>query len=504
MSKNTIIKGTFILTIAGLLTRIIGFFYKIFLSKALGAELLGVYSLIFPIYGICFTLYASGIQTGISKLVAEEIGYGNEQRARKVLRTGVLISFTIAITLSVLLYQTSDWIATYYLLEPKCASSLRILAYLFPFCGITACINGYYFGKKKASVPAATQLLEQVVRVSFVYLFALWLGEGDFSVTCELAVWGIVLGEIASNLYNIISLQFGKLKIPDLDASSPSFVKPLAKITLPLTMNRLLLSVLHSIETVMIPAMLKKSGLSTAEALSLFGILNGMAIPFLMFPSTITNSLSVLLLPAISEAQAKKNVRLISHTVSISLKYSLILGIFSTAFFAYFGKQLGYCVYGIKEAGTYLAILSWLCPLLYSATTLSSIINGLGKAHLTFINSIIGMSFRILLLAFIVPKYGIMGFFITYLISQLVITGLDVFVVCKNISFPLDPINSVVKPAITVLFFGSLLYHLYKFLLTVTRINELVIIIGCCVIMSIGTLFILKWFGAIKKGEWHS
>jgi len=66
MSKNTIIKGTLILTFAGLLTRLIGFFYRIFLSKALGAETLGLYQLIFPVYGICFTIYASGIQTAIS------------------------------------------------------------------------------------------------------------------------------------------------------------------------------------------------------------------------------------------------------------------------------------------------------------------------------------------------------------------------------------------------------------------------------------------------------
>lgn len=505
MRKNTIIKGTLILTIAGLLTRIIGFFYKIFLSKALGAEKLGVYSLIFPIYGICFTLYASGIQTGISKLVAEEFGKKNEKNAKKILRTGMLASFSIALILSFLVYFASDWIAKNYLLEPETASSLRVLAYVFPFCGITACINGYYYGKKKAGVPASTQLLEQIVRVAFVYFTALAFGKGNLSITCELAVWGIVIGEIASNLFNIISLRFQPL-IQDKKnqgRSSNSFALPLAKISLPLSMNRLLISILHSLEAIMIPTMLKRSGLSTAQALSLFGILNGMTLPFLMFPSTITNSLSVLLLPAISEAKAKENNKLIAHTVSVSLKYSLILGIFSTGFFIYFGEPLGMSVFKIKEAGIYLTILAWLCPFLYATTTLSSVINGLGKAHLTFVNSVIGLSFRIILLACLVPSFGIQGYLISLLVSQLLITGLDFYIVYKYIPFPLDAINSVVKPSIIVWFTSSFMYRLYEFVITISTWNHTLLILACCIILALAYLAILTIFQAIKRGEWH-
>lgn len=503
MRKNTIIKGTLILTVAGLLTRFIGFFYKIFLSNALGAEKLGVYSLIFPIYGICYTLYASGIQTGISKLVAEEYGKGNERNAKKILRTGLLASICIAFVLSLLIYFGSDFIAINYLMESDSAASLRVLSYIFPFCGITACINGYYYGKKKAGIPASTQLLEQIVRVGFVYFIALFFGEGNLKITCELAVWGIVVGEIASNIFNIVSLRFQKDDKDYKCQNQTSFAKPLGKISLPLSLNRLLISILHSVEAVMIPTMLRRSGLSTAEALSLFGILNGMTLPFLLFPSTITNSLSVLLLPAISEAKAKENNKIISHTVSVSLKYSLILGIFSAGFFIYFGDPLGMSVFHIKEAGSYLTILAWLCPFLYAATTLSSIINGLGKAHLTFVNSIIGLTFRIILLACFVPRFGIMGYLVSLLVSQLLITGLDFFIVCKFISFPLDAVNSVVKPAIIVWFSCSFMYRVYEFVITVTSFNQTIIILACCALLSLINVAILKSFHAIVRGEWH-
>ncbi|WP_312495517.1 oligosaccharide flippase family protein, partial [Anaerosporobacter sp.] len=102
MSKNSIIKGTLILTIAGFATRIIGFFYRIYLSNLLRPEDMGVYQLIFPVYGICFTLYASGIQTSISRLVAAEIGKHDTSNLKRILRTGMTFSLLIAITLSIL------------------------------------------------------------------------------------------------------------------------------------------------------------------------------------------------------------------------------------------------------------------------------------------------------------------------------------------------------------------------------------------------------------------
>jgi stage V sporulation protein B len=206
MKRSNILRGTIILTIAGFITRFIGFFYRIFLSNTMGAELMGIYQLIFPVYGICFTIYATGIQTSISQMVAAELGRGNKKNVKKILSVGLLLSVSLAVLLSLLLYLKADLVASRFLLEKRSVDSLRILAAAFPFCGITACINGYYYGLKKAGVPAVTQLLEQVIRVIFVYILAIYAGNGDGRVTCELAVIGLVIGEIASCIYNSVSL----------------------------------------------------------------------------------------------------------------------------------------------------------------------------------------------------------------------------------------------------------------------------------------------------------
>lgn len=506
MSKNTLIKGTLILTITGFATRFMGIFYKIYLAKIMGAEMMGVYQLIFPVYGICFTLYGSGLQTSISRLVAAERGKNNSKNIKKILAIGLLFSVAIALTLSVILFNNSEFIATRFLTEPRSASSLRILALVFPFCGITACINGYYYGIKQATVPATSQLLEQITRILSVYIIVAIMGKGDVALTCELAVIGLVLGEIVSNIYNLFCFFFESLrnKHPGTTYHSMDYLRMakrenipynLLKLSIPLTSNRLLISILQSFEAVLIPNMLKQSGLSTAQALSIYGILIGMSMPFIMFPSTITNSFAVMLLPTVSEAQSASNDRFIDITASSSLKYSLIVGILSTGVFIIFGNSLGTIIFNNELAGRFLITLAWLCPFLYLTTTLGSIINGLGKTHLTFFNTIVGLAIRILFVFFAVPIKGISGYLIGMLISQLVISVLDVIALTKNVHVSFNAFDSILKPGIIITFLGFFTMHLYEYFSVVLDMHPLLILMLFCSILCIayvGLLFITK------------
>lgn len=493
-NRNNIFKGTMILTLAGFITRLIGFFYKIFLSNTMGAELLGIYQLIFPVYGICFTIYATGIQTSISRLVAAEMGKRNDKNVRRILRIGLFLSVSLAFILSLLIYRYSDIIALRFLLEKRSASSLRILAVVFPFCGVTSCINGYYYGLKKAGVPALTQLVEQVIRVIAVYLIALYAGNGNLKVTCEMAVIGVVAGEIASCIYNFISLYITKspkeilLLGPDINAKASGrrkITKELLTLSVPLSANRLLISILHSIESILIPTMLRRSGLSTSDALSVFGILNSMSLPFILFPTAVINALAVLLLPTISEAQAVNNKHLIGRTTAVSVKYSLIIGIISTGVFVIFGKDLGTSVFHNELAGSYLIILAWLCPFIYLTTTLGSIINGLGKAHITFINALLGALSKILLICILIPKSGINGYLISVLIGQLIVTTLDTVAVARNVHFSFNAIDFILKPAIITAFGGFLLKASYDYLKKPHFSGSIIFILSFCMLYCI-------------------
>lgn len=422
----------------------------------------------------------------------------------KILRIGLIISVSLAFILSLLVYQFAGLIATRFLMEPRTLESLRILAVVFPFCGVTACINGYYYGLKKAGVPASTQLVEQIIRVIVVYIIALYAGGGEMKVTLQLAAFGLVIGEVASSIYNLCSMFVSRspseafISGPDPNAkvdSRTQITKNLLALSVPLSANRLLLSILHSIEAILIPAMLRRFGLETKDALATFGILNGMSIPFIMFPTAVINALAVLVLPTISEAQATNNQPLIGKTTSIAIKYSIIIGILSTGLFVIFGKDLGNTIFHNELAGSYLLILAWLCPLIYLTTTLSSIINGLGKAHVTFANSIISSICKIALVVVLIPTKGITGYLIALLIGQFIVTGLDSFAVIRNVHFSINMADTIIKPGIIIALAGFLIKSSYEYIKKMTHINEVLFLLSFCLLLCVicsGLLFVTK------------
>lgn len=473
MIKSTLIKGTFILTIAGFLTRILGFFYKIYLSNILGSENLGIYQLIFPIYSLFFTLYAGGIQTAISKLVAE-------RPSKKILAKGAFLSLFLAFLCSILLYTNSDFFANVIIKESRCAFSLKLLALVFPFCSITSCINGFYYGLKKTNVPAVTQLLEQIGRIVFSYVIILLYLPNAKNLSCEFAVLAMVVGEAISALYNLCSLVFCKTDTKQNSTKQEHLYKKILLFALPLTATHLIVSVLHSIESILIPNMLKISGLTTKEALCIYGVLTGMSMSLLMFPSTITNSLSVLLLPSISEAKASKQNKYIRSITENTIKYSLLIGLFCTFVFLLFGDELGYSFFHNELSGKFLRNLSWLCPLLYVGTTLSSILNGVGHISTTFITTVAGLSLRVLLLIILIPNKGISGYFFALLISQFVLTLLNFYYVKKSLFFSFDSYNWLVKPIFFLVFWGFFVLKIWQFFHTHITLPSLVLLGICC------------------------
>ena len=503
--KNAILKGTILLTVTGLITRILGFYYRICLADALGAEYLGIYQLVFPVYGICYTLYASGIQTAVSKLVAEENSRGNITLTSCLMRRSMLLAFGISLALSILVYFGAEPCARYFLMEVRAADSLRILSLVFPFCAVTACINGYYIGCKKTAVPAFTQLLEQIVRIGLVLYLVTLPSFSNEESRCLAAVIGLVLGEVASNLFNCIAYRMHKNKL--LRHASPcettGLTKRLLALSMPLSLNRLIINILHSVESVFIPGMLRLSGLTNSDALSLYGILNGMAIPFILFPSAIPGALSVLLLPAVSENLDEQNRPRLQQCVGNAVKYSVVIGLFSTAVFFYFGRDIGTAVYHNTLAGEYIRILSPLCPLLYLSTTLGSVINGLGKPHLSFFTTVGGLLVRLAVIVFVVPKTGIYGVLLGLLVSQLVSTLFDAFLVLKYCkAFP--PVSQwLVLPALYAFLPAQLFVLFYRFLQKETQFPSILLLLLVCGIYCVSYVALLLFGKIIRKEDWR-
>lgn len=420
--KHALIKGTFILTAAGFATRFMGFFYRIFLSHAFGEEGVGLYQLIFPIYALCFSFTAAGIETALSRCVARRLTCGQRKEARELLYTSIIFTTALSCIVTILLQYYAPLLSERFLKDERCAELLVLLSYAFPFAAIHSCIVGYYLGAKETGVPAVSQLIEQTVRILSVYLiyrFSLIQGNETGVI---LAVAGLIFGEIASSFYCLFRIRRGSFLAP-LNRLKPSAFflhgKELLFLSCPLTANRVLLNVLQSVESISIPIRLEMFGMLRSEALSTYGVLTGMALPCILFPSAITNSVSTMLLPTVAEIQALNDKREMSSIIQKSVYYCIFLGSACCVFLLAFGGFIGTFVFHSPLAGKFITAMSWLCPFLYTNNTLISILNGIGKTYLSFAINSLSLGIRIASVFVFIPLYGIFGYLWGLLASQI-------------------------------------------------------------------------------------
>ena len=451
---HPLITGTAILTLTGLVSRFIGFFYRIFLSNVFGAEGMGIYQLISPVLALSFSLTVSGIQTAISKYVANETSTRDYKNSFRTLWAGFLLAMALSIACALTIYLYADQIAVTFLLEERTAPLLRIIALSIPMASVHSCINGYFYGIRKTAIPAFSQLAEQVCRVGSVYLIYFVCRKHGFVPTISFAVTGLVIGGSASMIVSVVAILARAHHVfPNSKSAGRSFFhqhRPtpvsgnarrqaslplsavisvyrritgqLLRLAVPLSANRLILNLLQSVEAIYIPNRLMAYGLDNADALGVYGVLTGMSLPLILFPSAITNSISVLLLPIVSEADANGNQAAVKRAILTSIRSCLLLGFACTAMFLLFGRTAGRLLYGSELAGSFILTLSFLCPFMYIASMLNSILNGIGKTIQTFLFSVISLLLRLLFVFFAIPRFGIQGYLWGMLASQMLQT----------------------------------------------------------------------------------
>lgn len=438
LSKHPIITGTLILSLTNIASRVIGFFYRVYLSRIFGAENMGVIQLTGPVSAMAFALTGAGMQTAISKCVSAVSGT-EKKRRHQYLYYGLAFVLIISFLCGYFVYTNADLIAIRFLSESRTAPLLRVLALSFPLSAAHACINGYFLGKSETAIPAASQLIEQLVRVCVVYICCTsFLSTGD-TPDLVFTAWGACIGEAAALCVTGIALIFGNHRkkeglklISHPSNQDKNILASLLKMALPLNANRMAVNFLQSIEAIRIPIMLQLYGMSDSDALSIYGILTGMALPVLFFPGAFTSALSTMLLPAISEAHSKNDKERIK-TITVNATFVVVFaGLLFGILFFMFSDFLGNVVFDEPLAGTYIRALCMLCPFMYVNGIFSSILQGMGRVMNIFFINITGLLIRLAFVFFLIPHIGIQGYLIGLLVSQLYSSVMFLWYCCRR------------------------------------------------------------------------
>lgn len=422
MKIPNLVFSTLVLFISNLVVRILGFVYKVFLSKIIGEHGLGIYHVLFNFLMICLALTTTGIPTTLSCLVAKEKVLGNKHNSNILFISTLYISFFISLAISLLISFNAKYISL------KLLGNESLSLFIFAICPaivvitISNVLRGYYYGLKDVIIPAVGQVLEQVCRIGFVFLIIMYLNYNHLN--SYIALLGISIGEAINILFMSISLYKNSNLSNKYTINIKHFYNvsiDTIKTSIPITCNRISNILLHSLSSIIVPSRLVLSGISYSSALSIYGIISGMVMPFVYLPFTLGSALVVNLIPSISQEMSLSRYKYAKRKIFYSLLLSLLVGLVCSIFFYFFGYDLCLFLFDNRSAGFYLKYMS-LVPLFFLLNqTLSAILHSIGKEVLSSIITIICMFIQLISLYILlpIPNINIYGYIFTVTIVSL-------------------------------------------------------------------------------------
>ena len=423
MSKKTFLKGTIILTSAGFLTRILGFVFRIFLSRNIGSEGMGLYQLIMPVVSVCYAIGIAGLEVSVSRYTAFYATKGKHAAAVKTALLCSCISIALCMVCSLCTYIFADFIAAAVFHNSLCGSLIKIVSFSVPLSCIHCMVSAYYIGQEKTGVPAASQFFEQIIRILSVYITVKIMHESGRTPDATVGAVGLVAGEFGAALFCttsiIISRHSHSAPKPDTFPTKKNLAAKLPdiiKTSLPISLNRVVLHGIQSVEAALIPLMLQIYGLSSAQALSIYGIVTGMALPVILFPSTLSNSVAQMLLPSVAKIQDSKEK--LKKSGMMAMIFSVTFGFVCIIIYVTIGARLAALVFDETVLYDYIRIMAWLCPFIFISATYKSMLHALGKTSRVFVNSMLSEILNLICVVALIPQMGIYAYLLGLLFSQ--------------------------------------------------------------------------------------
>lgn len=473
MKRTVFIKNTAILTVTGIVLRIMGMVFRVFLASRIGSEGIGLYTLIFSVYILASAFASSGITTAVTRLCSEELVMGNRDGIKKIMTASVTVTLLFSAFSFVTVFFGSDIIAERYISDLRSAPSLKILCFALPFVAVSSCIKGYFVSRRKVTVNSSVSIGEQLVRIAFALYFILKFSECPAEKICSFIILADVIAEAVSCfcLYLVYMSDVKNIcRGEKIYVSHPK--KKILKIALPLMSGRYLTSAFRTTENMIVPLMLSRFNGSYPLSLSFFGAVKGMAVPLLFFPSALLSSVSALLIPEMSEALVKKRPYVIRSGVKKCLTATFLLGTLAGALFFFVGKDAGILVYSDENAGDIIRKLSFIVPFMYVDSLCDGLLKGLGEEKATLKIAVTDSAVRIALILLLLPRLGENGFIYIMYVSNLLTCALSVIRLVKVTKVKMKAFFEIILPFVSAVCFALAYSKIFSFVsLPIIRIT---------------------------------
>lgn len=440
MSK--FLKGTFILLMAGLVTRVLGFINRIVIARFIGEEGVGLYMMAFPTMMLVVTITQLGLPVAISKNVAEAEAKGDFPKIKKILVVSLATTISLSIIFTPALIFLAPYLSETLFTDPRTQLPLLAIAPIVPIVAISSVLRGYFQGRQNMRPSAISQVIEQLVRITLIAVLTKTFMPYGIEYAAAAAMVASVIGELISLLYLMTTFKLKKKfrlrkNFFQYVHSGKSTFNELMSIALPTTGSRLIGSISWFFEPIVVAHSLAIAGVAAVAATKQYGALTGFAMPLLLLPSFITYSLSTSLVPAISEANSKKNGKVIEHLLQQSLRFSLLTGGLAVVVLYVLADPLMTLMYGTSNGSQFITLMAPFFLFYYFQGPLQAALQALDLARAAMINSLIGNLAKtaVIFLLASQPAFGINGVALGMVMGIVLITLLHFATMLKAVSF---------------------------------------------------------------------
>ena len=450
MTKKHFVLNTFIITLTSFFLKGAGMFFKVYLSNKIGAEGMGLYQLIFSVYIFLIALTSSGVTIAVSSIVSCQIDKCAQKRIRYIVRCALFYVSVISFAVCLIMNFFADEISVYFVKDIRCTECIKILCISLAFIGFSAVFKGYFTAKNKVYHISNSQILEDFIKIFTVMFIFSKYGVKDIVTSCKIIMISIVLGEAASCLF---LFTFYKKSVKGVGILKDKLISnKLYSTIFTISLGGIISSFLHTTENVLIPSGLLKYGNSSNKALSLYGELKGMAMPLLLFPSSVISAFSTLLVPEVSKLGALNQNKKINYTIYRVFQITLVISILIMGIFVSYSDKISMLIYKNKEVGTIMKILSFYLPFMYLDGVIFAFLTGLGEQKTATKIMSIDSFIRVLLVYFLVPKFGFYGIIIMLYISNFLTPVWGGIELLRKTGAKIDLIKLLFLPSLSVLF----------------------------------------------------
>ncbi len=435
-----------VLSVTSLVMQSISLAFGIFISSRVGAEGMGLYSLVMAASGLAVTFATSGIHLATVRLVSEATARDSDRDVRESMKRCIAYALVFGAAAFAIMFSLADTVGTKLLGEPRTVTCLKITAVSMPFIALSTTFSGYFSAVRRVTKSAAVRVADGLLSIGAVAVgLEILLPMGT-----EYACIAITLGNAFSECMTFILMLV--LFLADIKRygrggeMQRGLSKKMLGITVPVALTAYFKSGLSTAKNLLIPESLRKYGNDRGTALAQYGMLTGMAMPVITFPQVIISSFSGLMVPEITGAREKKHYNNVRYIITRITGIVTVFSIGAAAALFTFGKDIGMVFYSDASAAKYIRMLSPLVPVLYTDGIVDAALTGLNEQVKSMKINILDSLMSILFVLFLIPRVGAMGWVIMMYFCKSVNALLSLRCLKKSAGFVMPVTDRIIKP----------------------------------------------------------